>query len=311
MDDSLSFESFFEGAKKAAHRAMEDHGRRQYDEFALHGGVAVERLAKAVLVSKHPTYLLETRNASSDMLLYLGGHLELDSKKVRTVGALDAIKRVRRLGVLTMDQDLDQLIELRNGTAHSAVGDEAKALLPSLAQNIEKMLQHLEEPVDTFWDRWTSAVNAAVDNQRSEIERDVQLRIRQARHLFEDRFKGLPLPKQSRAKILGSGSSFSFFLPTNDPDADPEIVTVIGTAGCPGCRGTATVMVAPDPTAATTDTALILVSLHCSWCQLELNGPEEISASGLNTQELLEFAAFTLDAPMRPLFELENEEEEG
>ncbi|MEV5603437.1 hypothetical protein AB0L33_18555 [Streptomyces sp. NPDC052299] len=311
MDDSLSFGSFYRGAVKAAHRAMEDHGRREYDEFALHGGVAAERLAKAVLVSKHPTYLLETRNASSDMLLYLGGHLELESKKVRTVGALDAVKRVRRLGVLGADQDLDQLIELRNGTAHSTVGDEAKALLPSLAQNIETMLQHLGKPVDAFWGRWASAVNAAVDRQRSDVERDVQLRVRQARHLFEDRFKGWPGATQSKAKILGSGPSFSFYLDTTAPDADPEIVTVFGTAGCPGCRGTATVMVAPDPTANATDAALALSSLRCSWCQLELNGPEEISASGLDVEGLLEVATFALDAPLSPLFEVDDDKQVG
>ncbi|MEE1807668.1 hypothetical protein [Streptomyces sp. BE133] len=46
MDESLSFESLLEGAKKAGHKAMDDHGRGEYDEFALHGGVAVERLAK-------------------------------------------------------------------------------------------------------------------------------------------------------------------------------------------------------------------------------------------------------------------------
>ncbi|MEV0122659.1 integrase [Streptomyces sp. NPDC050703] len=72
MDDALSFESFLEGAKKAAHRAMDDHGRGEYDEFALHGGVAVEKLAKAVLVSMNPVYLLEMRNGNPDMLLYLG-----------------------------------------------------------------------------------------------------------------------------------------------------------------------------------------------------------------------------------------------
>lgn len=102
MDDSLSFESFLEGAKKSAHRAMDDHGRGDYDEFALHGGVAVERLVKAVLVSKNPVYLLEMRSGSPDMLLYLGGHLEMSADKVRTVGAKDAIKRLRTLGLLPL-----------------------------------------------------------------------------------------------------------------------------------------------------------------------------------------------------------------
>ncbi|WP_329343743.1 hypothetical protein OG252_45495 [Streptomyces sp. NBC_01352] len=74
---------------------MDDHGRGEYDEFALHGGVAVERLAKAVLVSKNPVYLLEMRNGNPDMLLYLCGHLEMSADKVRTVGAKDSL-RMRR-----------------------------------------------------------------------------------------------------------------------------------------------------------------------------------------------------------------------
>ncbi len=55
MDASLTFESFLEGAKKAAHKAMDDHGRGEYDEFAaLHACVAIERLAKAVLGLEEP-----------------------------------------------------------------------------------------------------------------------------------------------------------------------------------------------------------------------------------------------------------------
>ncbi|GHF02789.1 hypothetical protein GCM10018785_75570 [Streptomyces longispororuber] len=73
MDDSLSFESFLAGAKKAAHRAMDDHGRGEYDEFALHAGVAIESLAKAVLISKNPIYIAEMKG-SAEMLFHLGGH---------------------------------------------------------------------------------------------------------------------------------------------------------------------------------------------------------------------------------------------
>ncbi len=35
MDDSFSFEGFYEGAKKAAHRAMKDHGAHDYDRVVL------------------------------------------------------------------------------------------------------------------------------------------------------------------------------------------------------------------------------------------------------------------------------------
>ncbi|MGW3956674.1 hypothetical protein ACWEKM_38540 [Streptomyces sp. NPDC004752] len=106
MDASLTFESFLEGAKKAAHKAMDDHGRGEYDEFALHAGVAIERLAKAVLVSKNPVYIVEMRG-SAEMLFHLGGHRT--ASKVRTIGAVEAISRVRTLGILPVDRQLDLL----------------------------------------------------------------------------------------------------------------------------------------------------------------------------------------------------------
>ncbi|MFD9509328.1 hypothetical protein [Streptomyces mirabilis] len=73
MDESLSYESFFEGANRSTQKAMDDHANREFDEFALHSGVAVERLAKAALVRVSPLYLVEMRNNNTDMLLYFGG----------------------------------------------------------------------------------------------------------------------------------------------------------------------------------------------------------------------------------------------
>ncbi|MGW0496946.1 hypothetical protein ACWD0Z_16345 [Streptomyces sp. NPDC003007] len=173
MDDSLSFESFFEGAKKAAQKAMEDHGRGEYDEFALHAGVAIERLAKAVLVMRNPLYLVEMRNGNADLLLHFGGDLELDTAKVRTVGAKEALQRLRRMGVLPSDSQLDLLIELRNGTAHTTVRDEAKMLLPTLAETTAILLTAVGTSFRVFWGRWSRAVIVAVDKQLDDIRRDV------------------------------------------------------------------------------------------------------------------------------------------
>ncbi|WP_217207467.1 hypothetical protein [Streptomyces sp. AC550_RSS872] len=285
MDESLSFENFLEGAKKAAHRAMDDHGRGEYDEFALHGGVAVERLAKAVLVSKNPVYLLEMRNGNPDMLLYLGGHLEMSADKVRTVGAKDTIKRLRTLGLLPPDSELDLLIELRNGTAHTTIGDQAKTLLPTLAKNIAALLKDIDLPEENFWGRWTSAMNVAVDKRRGDIERDVQLRIRQARHGLDDRLKGLPLPYKLR---VPGQSGFSVFFQDANPDIDQVVVTVTGTHGCPACERQAIVKAEPDP--ASPKMAFTAVSMSCPWCQLRLNSAEEIQAAGTNLASLVELA---------------------
>ncbi len=193
MNDSLSSESLFHGAKEAAHKAMDDHGRPEHDEFALHAGVAVEKLAKAVLVSKNPVYIAEIRNNRADMVLYLGGHLQVDEEKIRTVGAMEAIKRLRKINMLQPDPQLDLLIEMRNGAAHTAPDSTlAKGMISPLARTVAALLGDLGKPLDAFWERWTDAVKAAVNEQEDQVFRDVQLRITQARPAFEDRFVGLP-----------------------------------------------------------------------------------------------------------------------
>ncbi|WP_329077585.1 hypothetical protein OG275_17780 [Streptomyces niveus] len=288
MDDSLSYESFYQGAKKAAHKAMDDHGRPEYDEFALHAGVAVEKLAKAALAAKNPVYVAEIRSNSADMIMYLGGHVQLDEEKVRSVGATEAIKRLRKIGVLKVDPDLDLLIEMRNGAVHAAPDSTlAKGMISPLARTIETLLSDISRPLDDFWGRWTKAVKDAVDEQRDAVFQDVQLRISQARHRLEDRLEGLPLPKEIRFRPKMSG--FSFFFVAGNPDGDGDIVSVTGGAGCPACGREAQVTVEPS-----SGKGAVAVALTCPWCQLHLNGPEEIEASNADLDISLEVAEAAL-----------------
>lgn len=285
MDDSLSFESFLVGARTAAQKAMDDHARGEYDEFALHGGVAFERLVKAVLVSKNPAYLVEMRNGNSDMLLYLCGDLKEKPKNgVRTVGAMEAIGRLRSMGVLAKDEQLDTLIALRNGTAHTTVGDEAKTLLPALAANVEALMRHLHQPSGAIWGRWTSAIGAAVNKQRNEIQRDVDVRIKQARHLFEDRFKGLPnVAKEQVLKVRPSDVGFSL-QSLSATDADEQLQAVFVASTCPACGGQARLRLEPVH-ASPTGVGLTPDWLGCPLCNLKLNSPEEIAASGADVEK--------------------------
>lgn len=285
MDDSLSPESFLEGAKKAAHRAMDDHGRGEYDEFALHAGVAVERLAKAVLVSKNPIYIAEVRNA--DMVLYLGGDLELSMDKVRTVGAKDAIARLRRLTVLKPDAQLDMLIELRNGVAHtSSGGAEAREMISPLARTIETLLDHLDVELETFWDRWTEAVRVALDEQRSEVERSVQVRIRQARNRFADRFDGLPEGLKERALRTPEPGEGQVLIGPLTAKLGEKTLFSAGSVPCPACESSALLTLFPI---SSSDTGKVLSPgwFKCRMCGLELKSLEEIEASGADTEKAM------------------------
>ncbi|WP_330343371.1 hypothetical protein OHA09_36160 [Streptomyces longwoodensis] len=274
MDDSLSFESLFEGASRVAQKAIEDHGRGEYDEFALHAGVAVERLAKAVLVTLNPLYLVEMRNGNADMLLYFGGHLELETSKVRTVGAKEAVQRLRRIGVLPPDSQLDLLIELRNGTAHTTVGDQGKTLLPTLSETVLTLLTAVGMTSSVFWGRWARTVIVAVDRQLDEIHRDVEIRVDQARHLFEDRFEGLP--EGTKEKIF------------TETEASEAVAPGLPTVVCPACGGKASVTLSPI---AQPDTGLDVVAdaFRCGMCGLALHNPLEIKAAQVQTEAALLF----------------------
>ncbi|MFE2433347.1 hypothetical protein [Streptomyces sp. NPDC059409] len=278
MDDSLSYESLFEGARTAAQKAMDDHARGEYDEFALHGGVAFERLAKAVLVSKNPAYLVEMRNGNSDMLLYLCGDLKEKPKNVRTVGATEAIGRLRSMGVLAKDEQLDTLIALRNGTAHTTVGDEAKTLLPALAANVEALMTHLNQPPHAIWGRWTSAIGTAVNQQRNEIQRDVEVRIKQARHLFEDRFKGLPQGVREHAissELHVTTAAFDYVVEIDGKTLPSSIITPGGA--CPSCTADTTLLFGMvNRTAGQTQYAPHGITCHV--CGLSLHGFDEMAA---------------------------------
>ncbi|QFZ76425.1 hypothetical protein GFH48_26965 [Streptomyces fagopyri] len=278
MNDSLSSESFFQGAKKAAHRAMDDHGRPEYDEFALHAGVAVEKLAKAVLVSKNPVYIAEIRNNSADMVLHVGGHLQLDEERVRTVGASEAIKRLQKIGVLQKDSQLDLLIEMRNGAAHTSPDSVlAKGMISPLARTIETLLNDLGKPLDEFWGRWTNAVKNAVNEQEDQVFRDVQLRITQARHAFEDRFVGLPAEvKEGALKAPQPRKEEWFVKPMEIRDGDMLVLKTSG-GDCPACGGQGLLTFEPVRHTAT-ETTFTANGFGCYLCNFEVSGPDEMAA---------------------------------
>jgi hypothetical protein len=169
------------------------------------------------------------------------------------------------------------LIDLRNGTAHTTVGDQAKALLPTLAETVALLLKEVGFSVEQFWGRWTSAVNVAVDKQRDAIQRDVEVRIKQARHLFEDRFDGLPDGVKETALQEPDDGVRVFSI--TDGDDDGKLLVMISTLSCPACGAEANVQLLPVKFS-TTGVELLADLLSCPLCGLELNSPEEIKASG-------------------------------
>lgn len=194
------------------------------------------------------------------------------------------LRRVRRqevqldpVRVLTADTDLDLLIAMRNGAAHAAPNSaQAKGMISPLAWTIETLLNDLGKPLDAFWERWTDAVKNAVNEQDDQVFRDVQLRITQAKHAFDDRFAGLRAEVKVRALTVPK-SALSEWVETVEIRSGGVPVLKASGGDCPACGGRGVLTF--EPTHQTgTDTHYSSNGFACSMCGLQVNGPDEMAA---------------------------------
>jgi hypothetical protein len=241
----------------------------------LHAGLAAEKLAKAALVSKNPIYSVEPRNEV--MLLYFGGHLQVDEDKIRTAGAKEVVGRLRKIGVLQQDSQLDLLSAMRNGAAHAAPDSaQAKGMISPLARTIETLLGDLGKQLDAFWERWTDAVEDAVNEQEDEVFRDVQLRITRARHAFEDQFKNLP-PGSKELVIRAPQPRPQEWIEAVEISAGGAPVFDASGGACPACGGP-NILTFELYEATTTNAHYRANGFACSLCPFKVVGPDEMAA---------------------------------
>ncbi len=206
---------------------------------------------------------------SAEMLFHFGGHRT--ASKVRTIGAVEAISRVRTLGILPVDRQLDLLIDLRNGVAHSTGGDKAKFLLATLAKAIEALQEDLGGSLKSFWGRWSNTARIAVDHQRDRTEREVQVRIGLARHRFEDRFAGLPQDVLEQAQAPLKTRRRGWF-PAGIHKETGEPGPLMGWFACPACANNALVILELVDNQGGVATDIF----QCMLCGLRLEGPERV-----------------------------------
>ncbi|MES4909595.1 MULTISPECIES: hypothetical protein [unclassified Streptomyces] len=238
MDGSLSFESLLRGARKFAWSAHEAHGLGDEEVFLLHAGVSIERLAKAALVRKSPFLLMEMKG-KDDTLFHLTGVRQ--ATKLRTVGASQAISRLRDMAVLPrQDADLDQLIELRNGVAHlMASADEAFDGLTVFCRVTNQLLDHLVQEQDLYWGSWSNLVSITLNDAQEKVERDVARRIEQARRLLKKRFDGLP--EEALDSYVDTRPSVEYGLQVSEKHGPKVFVPRL----CPACENLALVIAGP------------------------------------------------------------------
>lgn len=281
MDSPVTFDRLYEGAKRFAHLAMEAHAEQDQEVFLLHAGVSVERLAKAALARVHPTLLTEV-NGKDDMLLHFAGAVSKPPARLRTIGASTAIGRLRKMDVLPQKpsseaDDLDGLIELRNGVAHLGTGD-VEDYLGTFVATVDRLLPHMGQEAGSFWESWSDTVQVVLDDRADRLQKDVRLRMNQARHRFRTRFADLPEGAVDGVEQAVSERGLIVV------EVGPAKALFQTLSQCPACdREAAALFLAVDEDSPLFEMELTAEGLLCGLCGFHLASTDEVEAVGLPT----------------------------
>ncbi|MFE3263860.1 hypothetical protein [Streptomyces sp. NPDC059215] len=123
--------------------------------FKVFSGMVLERLAKAALMRRHPVLIVElgSKGGAWETLLHLVGISPHDT--LRTVSLKVALDRLRMpplsvsLGVIP--RDLDDLVNLRNASAHGIGHVEDPALVGKYVLVVDSLLADLGVDRTSFW----------------------------------------------------------------------------------------------------------------------------------------------------------------
>ncbi|MEV4502974.1 hypothetical protein [Streptomyces klenkii] len=275
MESPVTFERLLLGAQHFARLAMDAHAQEEMEVFLLEAGVSVERLAKAALVHVHPTLLTEM-SGKDDVLLHLAGAIPMPDK-LRTIGAMPALTRLRKMDVLPKSGELDTLIELRNGVAHLGTSSPEDYLGP-FAETICRLLDHLGQDREAFWGPWSGVVRVALDDRIDRAQRRVRLRMERAARRAESRFTDMPEGTvENLAKLLAQRGLIVV-------EVGSSGVLFQGLARCPACSAEAAALfLKASSESMLFEMDLAAEGLLCQICGLHLVSGEEVAIAGLPT----------------------------
>ena len=185
--------------------ALEAHHSGNHRRVPLDAGTAVEHLAKACLARRSPALLAELRRDSSfDSLIAL---LRLEGAggpaSIRTVGLSEALSRIGRfVRSKASKDDLQTLIDLRNGIVHAAEDAEVEErILTAFVQQADSLLTDFGRGREDFWDGQLAVVNALLADASDKLAHRVEVRLAAAEAMIDRRYEseGEPVIRALRA----------------------------------------------------------------------------------------------------------------
>ncbi|MET8185738.1 hypothetical protein ABZV15_08060 [Streptomyces sp. NPDC005246] len=290
MDKTLSHESLMDGARKFAHLALEAHRDGDEEVFVLHAGVSFERLMKAALAHANPMLLMEPGVHKEPWLLRFAGVTPVKAPKkdsdldrpLRTISASQALALTRTAGWLSQHDELDKLIELRNGVAHLGHSkSESSDILAIFARATNQLLDHLHHAQYEYWVDWKPVIEISINDRMEKLEREVRRQVEQARHRYQEQVSKLP---DSAVSAL-QAESYTF--PQSLRDSLRGVDLTLGKALCPACLNQAVVAFKGKSfeLGEREQREAAFMTLGCMVCQLSLKG---LTALGIADVDLME-----------------------
>ena len=285
-------------ASRFAQAAVGDYLNRDWTAFFVHAGTALEHLAKAYLASIHPSLIADGR--SFDSLLHAcgrGGLAKIPRESMRTIGATAAVERCGLVlpAIANMRQDLDALVQARNGAVHMGEGSERQAeqSLVALFRASRHMLAEGGWDEATYWGNQSDFVKTQLSDSANEARLHVSQLAAKAKMEFEKRFGGHDA--ETRQALL------SAIVATYSKQSDEEQFIY-----CPVCEtevlAEGALEIEWKPEWDRGDFGEPVVSgeypevtfypghMHCRACDLELDGEDEMHAAGVEESiELMDF----------------------
>jgi hypothetical protein len=191
MADPFSPGAYYRSARDFALSALEAHHAGNHRRVPLDAGTALEHLAKACLARRSPALLADLKGGSP--IGSLIGLLRIEGTavpaKIRTVGLSEALTRaVLFVRSKAAKDDLQILIDMRNGTVHAAEDTEVEErILAAFAQQADALLTDLGQDRDDFWRGQLLVVDALLKDASDKLAHRVQVRLTAAAAMLKRR----------------------------------------------------------------------------------------------------------------------------
>lgn len=272
-------DSLAASAKRFAASAIEAYGSTEAGRVALDAGIALEHLAKACLARRSPVLLTELKPGNWHSMLMLMSIPEAKPKHLRTIGAREAIDRVRVFVSSTADMEaVARLVDLRDGLAH--VGDEMEPdeeILLAFIQQSNSYIEDLGVDRNDYWGPNLSVVEELASAAGTKIDQRVRARVAASKARF------LKVFAEMTPEMLTVMRSLA---PVFDPaECAAQTCPACGSLGV-AC-GDFEVDWVPeydkhgDIEYMAADITFHAASFECARCQLHLDNATEIAASGM------------------------------